>query len=175
MRPAPTGSMTAASRPRPSDLAASHQRLLATATVQPGVPGRTPVPLLPAKRALALHKLATQRAAQQARLAWQLGQWSFASAWNPRAAAGAVAFASAFWEQWLGLQAQWEDGAAALAEEMGELREANTVSKLVEQELNLVQQAAALATAQAALTLQLLENAQNNLGYWLQRQLDAPR
>lgn len=169
MRQAPVGSMTTPSRQSADDLLAAQQRLLATALWHPVARQRAPLPLLPAKRALALHKLALVRAQAQAALATRLAQWAFTAPLDPRGAAEGWALGMAFWQQWCGLQGQWAEGLAELAEETGELRDANTVSKYMEQEVNLLQQGVALGTAQVARTLQLLENAQNNLSFWLAR------
>jgi hypothetical protein len=169
MPQAPIGSMTSPMRTDRQRLRSAQQRLLSCTQGNPERPQRTPLPLLPAKRAAALHKLAAQRLQAHTQVATRLGQWALAAPFDPRGAAEAMALGLAFWEQWLGLQAQWTDGLAALAEEAGELREANTLSKAVAQEVNLMQQALALGSVQAGLTLQLLENAQNNLGFWLAR------
>ncbi|MDH4389866.1 MAG: hypothetical protein QE285_00410 [Aquabacterium sp.] len=173
MQRAITGSMTAPSRIGPAQLAAAQQRLQACAQSDPAHPQRTPLPLLPAKRVADLHRLAAKRLQAQAQVAAQWGQWAWRAPFDPQGTAEAMALGMAFWQQWMGLQAQWTDGLAGLAEEAGDVHEANTVSKAVVQEINLVQQAMALSTAQAGLTLQLLENAQNNLGFWLARRTGA--
>jgi hypothetical protein len=68
-------------------------------------------------------------------------------------------------------QQDWLDGFAALAQEYGQSRQANTLSKYVEQEYNLVAQFGALVSNQAASMAGLLENIQVDYGYWMaQRQ-----
>jgi hypothetical protein len=173
MPQAPIGSMTSPMRADSQRLRAAQHRLMSCTQVSRQRPERTPLQLLPAKRAASLHKLAAQRLQAHTQMAAGLAQWALAAPFDPRRVAEATALGLAFWEQWQGLQAQWTDGLAALAEEASELREANTLSKAVAQEVNLMQQALALGSVQAALTLQLLENAQNNLGYWLARRADG--
>jgi len=52
---------------------------------------------------------------------------------------------------------------------MGEIRQANTVSKYVDQEMNLVQQGLALLSSQATAAARLAENVQVN-AVWLVHQ-----
>lgn len=171
MHHAAIGSMTAPKGADAPQLQAANQRLLACTRPDPENPRRVPLPLLPAKRAAALHKLAAQRLQANTQLAAGLARWAVLAPFDPRGAAEAAALGMAFWQQCLGLQAQWADGLAELAEEAGELREANTLTHAVAQEVNLMQQAFALANAQAGLSLQLLENAQNNFAFWLEKRV----
>lgn len=173
MRSAPIGSMTSPTRADGAQVLAAHQRLLACTQYDAAHQGRTPLHLLPAKRLAGLQKLAASRLHAQTQVATQMGQWALTAPFDPRGVAEVMALGMAFWQQCLGLQAQWTDGLAVLAEEAGELSEANTVSKAMVQEVNLMQQALALGTAQAGLGLQLLDNAQNNFGFWLAQRTGA--
>jgi len=84
-----------------------------------------------------------------------------------RALGEAAELAVAIGQQWLTLQAQWLDGLGELADEMAQMRHVNTVSKLVDQEMNLVQTAVALVTDQVSATARVTENIESNLAYWL--------
>ena len=67
------------------------------------------------------------------------------------------------WQQ----QKGWLEGLAALAQEHSRLKEANTLSKYVEQEYNLVAQFGALVADQMSQWAGLLENTQVDYGYWM--------
>lgn len=148
----PTGTMMTPQRPRPDA-----DRLQHAASM----------PWIPLARTWALQRLALQRAAVQAGQAAQLGQWLLRSPLDAQAALDLADMAAAVWQQWLALQVQWAGDVAELGEEMAQLRRAETVSRYAAQELNLVQQTLALGAQQLGATLQLMENVQNNVGYWL--------
>jgi len=80
-------------------------------------------------------------------------------------------------QRWQQQQQGWLDGFAALAQEYGQSRQANTLSKYVEQEYNLVAQFGALVADQAAKMAGLLENIQVDYGYWMaqQQERQVPR
>lgn len=160
-------------RARGTTPAQAQQRLLRTALPCPEHPARTPLPLLPAQRAQLLQRLVVQRLLAQCGQAAQWGQWALRAPLDPRGAAEVLSLAGAFWQQWFNLQTQWVDGLASWAEESGELHQANTVAKYVDQEVNLQQQLTALMTAQGTATLLLLENTQNNVGWWLAQRAEA--
>ncbi len=68
----------------------------------------------------------------------------------------------------------WLEGMAALAREYEQVRQANTLSKFVEQEYNLVAQFGALLADQASQFAGLLENTQVDYGYWVAQLDQAP-
>jgi hypothetical protein len=129
----------------------------------------------PAARGLALQSVLTRLASSQPTQALQAGMALPGLALDPGMLREGMALAQAATKQWMGLQAQWLDGLAELAEEMGQFRQANTVSKYVDQEMNLVQQSLALVTTQATATARLAENIQNNLAWWLSQRAGAAR
>jgi hypothetical protein len=67
-------------------------------------------------------------------------------------------------------QKGWLEGFAAWVHEHSQLREANTLSKYVEQEYNLVAQFGALVADQMSQWAGLLENTQVDYGYWMAQQ-----
>lgn len=68
------------------------------------------------------------------------------------------------------LQHGWIDGWTAWLGEFAQLKRANTMSKLVEQEFNLVAQFVLLLQGQATDWTNLQENIEVNYGYWLSEQ-----
>lgn len=124
-------------------------------------------PLAPLARGATLQqtlgRVAQRQAAQAASAATALPALAF----DPQALRQAAELATAIGAQWMALQWQWIEGAASLAQEAGEMRDANTVAKYVDQEMNLVQQALALATTHLTASARLAENVQNNLAWWL--------
>lgn len=86
------------------------------------------------------------------------------------------------WSEWTQLQAavierlhaqheNWHKGCAILIEDYGQLRQANTMSKLVEKQSNLLSQSADLMTSQATSFVALLENIDVDYGYWASQKL----
>lgn len=81
------------------------------------------------------------------------------------------------WNEWMQLQAavvqrlqlqnlNWRKGCAILADDYAQLRQANTMSKLMEKQCNLMSQSAQLLTSQATNFVALLENIDVDYGYW---------
>lgn len=68
------------------------------------------------------------------------------------------------------MQQGWMQGWTAWLGEFGQLKRANTMSKLVEQEFNLVAQFVLLLQGQATDWTNLQENIEVNYGYWLSEQ-----
>lgn len=68
------------------------------------------------------------------------------------------------------LQQGWFQGWTAWLDEFGQLKRANTMSKLVEQEFNLAAQWLLLLQGQATDLTNLQENIEINYGYWLSQQ-----
>jgi len=126
----------------------------------------TPAPLL---RAHKLHLMLTQFAARG------MSHSAATAAMLP------LRFDPGFWQELQALQQSvmkrlqqqqqgWLDGMAALAQEYAQSRQANTLSKYVEQEYNLVAQYGALVSDQAAKLAGLMENIQVDYGYWMAQQ-----
>ncbi|USX27867.1 hypothetical protein NHH73_06150 [Oxalobacteraceae bacterium OTU3CINTB1] len=75
------------------------------------------------------------------------------------------------------LQAQgqnWRTGCTVLLEDYGQLRQANTMSKLLEKQCNLSSQFAQLLGNQATDFVALLENIDVDYGYWASQKTSAP-
>jgi hypothetical protein len=66
----------------------------------------------------------------------------------------------------------WVTGLSAWTRECTELRAANTMSKIVEQEFDLIGQFGQLVTDQATALVNLMEGVQVGYGYWVQEKLD---
>ena len=76
------------------------------------------------------------------------------------------------------LQAQgqnWRTGCTVLLQDYGQLRQANTMSKLLEKQCNLSSQFAQLLGNQATNFVALLENIDVDYGYWAGQKTSAPR
>ncbi|MCQ4162850.1 hypothetical protein NON00_23390, partial [Roseomonas sp. GC11] len=78
----------------------------------------------------------------------------------------------AFWKRMEQIGEQWQEGLKDLGEQAAQLRSANTLSKLIEQDCNLANQFGALLTAQATAVATLVESTQVGFGYWLKEKLD---
>ncbi len=74
---------------------------------------------------------------------------------------------AAVWQRLQQQQADWVAGCQALVHDYAQLKQANTLSKFVEQEYNAMAQLGALISAQAASLGGLMENLQVDLGYWV--------
>lgn len=75
------------------------------------------------------------------------------------------------------LQAQgqnWRTGCTVLLQDYGQLRQANTMSKLLEKQCNLSSQFAQLLGNQATNFVALLENIDVDYGYWASQKTSAP-
>lgn len=86
------------------------------------------------------------------------------------------------WKEWMQLQAavverlqeqtmDWRKGCAILAGDYAQLRQANTMSKLLEKQCNLMQQSVLLMSTQATNFVALLENIDVDYGYWASQKL----
>jgi len=78
----------------------------------------------------------------------------------------------AFTQRLLQQNQAWLQGCAAWAQQREQLKAANTLSKRVEQEFNLIGQLGQLASDQMTNFSALLENAQVSYAYWLHEKLD---
>ena len=65
----------------------------------------------------------------------------------------------------------WVQGVAAWTTECAELKAANTMSKVVEQEFDLLGQFGKLVTDQATAMVNLMESVQVGYGFWVQEKL----
>lgn len=158
------------------DPAVRHRSGRAPATTAASVsvgPSR-PLPLPAAAaghRATRLHLLAGVVAGRQAHhAALATRAWPLLAA-DPETQREALALADAAWRQWTDWQAAWWTGLHELAAEAGQLREANTLSKYVDQESNLAQLGVALVAAQTTAAVRLAENIQHSVSWWLTRTL----
>lgn len=88
------------------------------------------------------------------------------------------------WSEWAQLQAavvrrlcsqgqDWKNGCTILLEDYGQLQHANTMSKLLEKQSNLMSQSAELVTSQTTNFVALLENIDVDYGYWVSQKLSA--
>nr|WP_315400174.1 hypothetical protein [uncultured Duganella sp.] len=68
----------------------------------------------------------------------------------------------------------WRQGCTILLEDYGQLRQANTMSKLVEKQCNLTMQFGQLLSSQATNFLALLENIDVDYGYWASQKRGWP-
>lgn len=68
----------------------------------------------------------------------------------------------------------WRKGCTILLEDYEQLRQANTMSKLMEKQSNLMTQFAQLLTSQATDFIALLENIDVDYGYWASQKQSAP-
>lgn len=161
------GSMMDAAGSRPTDLAHALGSVVAATLPDAQHPRRAPLQLVPASRALAAQSLVAHLASSQSNQAWQAAAALPVLAFDVAGTQQALALAGAVMQQWMSLQAQWLQGLTDLAQEMGAIRQVNTVSKYVDQEMNLVQQGLDLVSNQAAATARLAENIQVNVAWWL--------
>ncbi|NRR30207.1 hypothetical protein HSX11_08390 [Oxalobacteraceae bacterium] len=88
------------------------------------------------------------------------------------------------WGEWVQLQSaivkrlqkQQQDlgkGCAILADDYSQIRQANTMSKLMEKQFNLMSQFGALMSSQATNLMELLENVQVDYGYWASQKVGS--
>jgi hypothetical protein len=90
------------------------------------------------------------------------------------AAREATALGVAVSQQVLGLCADWVDGLTDLGQEMGTLRQVNTVTKYVDDESKLALRAVALMNAQMTSAARLVENVQVDVAWLIARHATPP-
>lgn len=134
---------------------------------EPGESPHAPMAWAPVARATALQALCTQLASRGSAQSLQAGLAWPNLAFDPTAWTEGLALAQAAAKHWANLHTTWVEGLNEIAAEVSELRRANTVSKFVDQEVNLVQQSFALATNQLTASVRLMENVQNNVAFWM--------
>lgn len=147
-----------------------------------------PLPVAPARGALAVHTLpAAPAALQQAQnLGSLLGQAVARSAGNtaatlamlplalrPDTAAELLELQFAVAGRVQQMQQDWWQSWNAWLAEFGELRRANTMSEQLEQQYNIGEQFTALLKSQASDVLDLQENVQVDYGYWMAQKLEG--
>jgi hypothetical protein len=130
-------------------------------------------PAMPLQRVQKLHLLLGQMASRS------LGNEIASATVLPlRADAGTwqelLAIQQAVWQRLQSQQTDWLQGCTGLAREYGQLRQANTVSKFMEQEYNAVAQFSALLSNQATALIGLMENIQVDYSYWISQKLAPP-
>lgn len=69
----------------------------------------------------------------------------------------------------------WLKGCAILMQDYAQIKQANTMSKLVEKQCNLVTQWSQLLTSQATNLMGLMENIEVDYGYWVSQKVRSPR
>lgn len=129
----------------------------------------------PVARGAAFQGLMAQMAGRQAAHALHAGPALPLLALDPRAWQEAMDLGQAAMQQWLALQGAWLQGLHELGGEVAQLRQANTLSKVADQEMNLLQQALALCASQFIATVRLGENIENNWAFWLSRRQAGER
>jgi hypothetical protein len=77
------------------------------------------------------------------------------------------AMQAAVWQRLEQQQAEWVKGCKLLMQDYAQLKQANTLSKVVDQEYDFVSQFGALMSSQASALAGLVENIQVDLGYWV--------
>ena len=129
-----------------------------------------PGPAAPVGHAATTHRLAVKHGASMAQNAG-LSVMLATRFWDPTV-----------WSEWMQLQAavwrrlqkqgqDWRDGCQILAADYELLRNANTMSNLLEKQCNLMTQSAQLLTNQGTNFVALLENIDVDYGYWASQKL----
>ena len=163
-------SMMAPTRAASDALPQALLRMAKASLYDPAHPRRTPLPFAPVTRAVAPLQLLKHQGASQA------AQATTAALALPTvgSACEVAALGFAVWQQCLGLCADWIDGVTELGQDMGTLRQVDTVTKYVDEENNLALRGVALVTAQVTAGARLMENAQVDLAWLLARQVTPP-
>ena len=169
MRPLSNASMTDPIGASPQALARAHVKMIEACTPDSRRPERAPLPLVPVAHAVTLHSSLSLLAGRQSTQALQAAAALPALSFQPAAIDEGMAFAVAITQQFSTLQGQWMQGLIELGQEMGEMRQVNTVTKLVDQEMNLLQQGFSLVSSQMTATVRVMENIQVNVAWWLSR------
>lgn len=68
---------------------------------------------------------------------------------------------------------QWYKGVAAIVRDYGRIKKANTMSKLFEQQFNVIGQWGQLVSNQTTSLVELQQNIETNFGYWLHQKFDG--
>lgn len=68
---------------------------------------------------------------------------------------------------------QWVKGVAAIVRDYARIKKANTMSKLFEQQFNVIGQWGQLLSNQTTSLVELQQNIETNFGYWLHQKFDS--
>ncbi|GAA4349412.1 hypothetical protein GCM10023165_36110 [Variovorax defluvii] len=123
----------------------------------------SPAPLV---RMQKLHLMLAQLGARGAGTAWAMAT-TLPMRLEPQDLVELSAMQQAVMERLRKQHNSWIEGLTVLMHESAEQRHANTLSKYVEREYNLVAQFGALLADQASQMAGLMETIQVNLGYWV--------
>ncbi len=167
-------SMMAPARAATDALPRALARLAKASLPDPAHPRRTPLPLVPVARAMASLQLLKHQGASRPEQAMTAALALPAVMFSEEAAREAAALGFAVWQQVLGLCADWVDGVTELGQDMGTLRQVNTVTKYVDEENNLALRGVALVNAQATAFARLAENVQVNVAWLIGRHVTPP-
>jgi predicted phage tail protein len=94
--------------------------------------------------------------------------------WDPTVWSESLQMEAAIARRLHGQGLDFRKGCTVLLEDYGQLRQANTMSKLVEKQCNLMAQFGQLMTSQATNFVALLENIDVDYGYWASQKQSAP-
>lgn len=153
----------------------AHARLLET-LVPPAreASGPTHPALLPVTRLQAYHELFGKLASRQLLGLQGLWSWMLQPRFDYQVLDEGLAMQRAILERLATQQTEWVQGLQTLATEMAGIRNVNTLSKLMDQEYDVVSQFGALLSGQATAMMELLENIQIGTGYLLARHTGRP-
>jgi hypothetical protein len=131
--------------------------------------GKNNLALVPMQRLSSYHALLTKMASRQMFI--YQGAWSLALKPDlvPSLLSEGLELQHAIVQRLAAQHAQIVQGVDELAEDVGGLKKANTMSKLMEQEYNLFAQLGSMLVGQATALMELLENIQISYGYLLTR------
>ncbi|MEP6501893.1 MAG: hypothetical protein ABJD97_01065 [Betaproteobacteria bacterium] len=167
-------SMMAPAQSDPDALPRALQRLVQASLPDPAHPRRAPLPFVPMARAMASLQVLTHQGASRPDQATAAALALPSVMFSADAAREATALGAAACQQLLGLCADWVDGLVELGQDMGTLRQVNTVTKYVDEENNLALRGVALVTAQVAAAARLMENVQVNAAWLIGRHATPP-
>ncbi|MBL8483704.1 MAG: hypothetical protein JNJ60_16015 [Rhodocyclaceae bacterium] len=155
----------------------AHARLLQAVPAAAALPAKAASPvealgaIAPVQKLNAYHGIAQNMLARQARLLQDL--WTLAA--RPQGDVSLVAemlqLQQAIFQRLASQQAEAMKEFMDILSGAGHIRNANTVSKLMEEEYDFFAQLQALATAQATACMELAETAQVNAGYLISRRV----
>lgn len=130
--------------------------------------------LLPLTRVHAYHQLFGKLASRQLLGLQGLWSWMLQPRFDYEVLNEGLAMQRAILERLATQQTEWVQGLETLATEAAGLRNVNTMSKLMDQEYDIVSQFGALLSGQATAMMELLENIQIGTGYLLARHTGTP-
>jgi hypothetical protein len=138
---------------------------------KPAVPAEH-LAVAPLAHAMTTQRLAQKRVAQVA----QNGVFSVALAthfWDPTIWSDLLQLQTAIWLRLQKQNQDWQKGCKILAADYAQIKQANTMSKLLEKQCNLMSQSALLLTNQGTNFVALLENIDVDYGYWASQKLQS--